>query len=122
MSIWEEGADKELEVKLDNNEYDERQLLEIKIPIQIPYLINDADFERHYGEIEIEGRFYSFVKRKVKDGFLILKCIPNSAKDQIKEAGNDYFKKTSGLATTDKKQTSLNFAKNFWNSSNTSST
>ena len=84
MCIWEEGADKELEVKLDNHQYDERQLLEIKVPINIPYLINDADFERHYGEIEIDGRYYSFVKRKVEDGYLILKCIPNNAKEKIK--------------------------------------
>ena len=116
-SILTDNADKKLELKLDNNQYDESQLIELKVPLNVPYQNDQADFERYYGEIEIDGMHYTYVKRKVQDGYLILKCIPNSSKDQIKIAGNDYFKLTNGLDQNqaDKNQNSnSNLAKNFW--------
>ena len=113
-SILTKDADKQLELRLDNNEYDEAQLIELKVPLNIPYQNNQADFERHYGEIEIDGKYYTYVKRKIENGYLILKCIPNSSKEQIKEAGNDYFKMTNGLGQPDKKQDNGNYVKNFW--------
>ena len=116
-SILTNNADKKLELKLDNNQYDESQLIELKVPLNIPYQNDQADFERHYGEIEIDGKYYTYVKRKIEDGFLILKCIPNSSKEKIKTAGNDYFKMTNGFDQNqpDKKQNNnSNLAKNFW--------
>ncbi len=113
-SILTKDADKQLELRLDNNEYDEAQLIELKVPLNIPYQNNQADFERHYGEIEIDGKYYTYVKRKIENGYLILKCIANNSKEQIKEAGNDYFKMTNGLGQPDKKQDNGNYAKNFW--------
>jgi hypothetical protein len=112
-TILVNGADKQLELRLDNNEYDESQLIEIKVPLNIPYQSTQADFERCYGEIEIAGKYYTYVKRKVGNGYLILKCIPNNSKEQIKAAGNDYFKMTNGLGQPDKKQDKSNVAKNF---------
>lgn len=113
-SLMLKDSDKKLELKLDNNEYDESQLIELKIPLNIPYQNDQASFERHYGEVEIDGKFYTYVKRKVESGYLILKCIPNNSKADIKTAGNDYFKMTNGLGQPDKKQDNSNFAKNFW--------
>ena len=116
-SVLTDNADKKLELRLDNNQYDESQLIELRVPLNIPYQNDQADFERHYGEIEIDGKYYTYVKRKIEDGFLILKCIPNSSKEQIKTAGNDYFKMTNGFDQnqSDKKQNNnSNLAKNFW--------
>ena len=116
-SILSENADKKLELRLDNNQYDESQLIELRVPLNLAYQNDQGDFERHYGEIEIDGMYYTYVKRKIEDGYLIVKCIPNSSKEQIKEAGNDYFKMTNGLDQNqpDKKQSSnSNLAKNFW--------
>lgn len=116
-SILTNNADKQLELRLDKNQYDESQLIELKVALNIPYQNDQADFERHYGEIEIDGKYYTYVKRKIEGGFLILKCIPNNSKEQIKEAGNDYFKMTNGFDQNqpDKKQNNnSNLAKNFW--------
>ena len=83
--------------------------------LNIPYQNNQTEFERHYGEIEVNGKYYTYVKRKIENGFLVLKCIPNNSKEKIKAAGNDFFKMANGLAQDQqgKKQNS-NFAKNFW--------
>ena len=90
-------ADQQLEAQLDNQEYDEASLIEVRINLNVPYQNNQTEFERHYGEMEVDGVFYTYVKSKVENGFLVLKCIPNDSKQAIKEAGTDYYKKTNGL-------------------------
>lgn len=116
-SLMETRADQQLEARLDNQEYDEAELIEVKIPLQVPYQISQPEFERHYGEVEVDGKYYTYVKSKVVDGFLVLKCIANSAKDEIKAAGSNYYKKANGLdqQSSDKKGGDYSgFAKNFW--------
>jgi hypothetical protein len=116
MNIMAKSADQRLEARLDSNDYDEAQLIELKVPLNMPYQNQQSEFERHYGEIEINGKYYTYVKRKVENGFLVLKCISNSSKQSIESAGTDYFKMTNGLGQPDKKQqdSNKNFAKNFW--------
>ena len=116
-NILTKDADQQLEAQLDNNQYDESQLVEVRIPLNMPYQRAETDFERHYGEIEAGGKFYTYVKRKIENGVLVLLCIPNNSKEKIKAAGNDYFKTVNGLeqGQPDKKQNNnSNFAKNFW--------
>jgi len=115
-TILTKDADKQLEVLLDNEQYDESQLIEVRVALNVPYQNDQAEFERHYGEMEVDGKYYTYVKRKIEGGFLVLKCIPNSSKEKIKAAGNDFFKMANGLDDNqpDKKQNSSSFAKNFW--------
>ena len=117
MGIMTKESDQHLELRLDNNDYDESQLIEVRVALNMPYQNDQAEFERHYGEMEVDGKYYTYVKRKIEKGFLVLKCIPNNSKEKIKAAGNDYFKMANGLGDQqqDKNQNSSNnFAKNFW--------
>ncbi len=95
--LLSEKADARLEAALDNDQYDESQLIEVKVALNVPYQVNSSEFERHYGEMQVDGVYYTYVKSKVEDGFLVLKCIPNASKQQIHSAGNDYYKMTNGL-------------------------
>jgi hypothetical protein len=90
-------ADNQLEARLDVNDYDESQLTEIKVPLNMPYQYNSSNFERHSGEIEINGKIYAYVKRKVEDGYLVLKCIPNNVKQELRNADNILFTVNNGL-------------------------
>jgi hypothetical protein len=90
-------ADQQLEARLDVNDYDESQLIEIRVELNIPYQYSWSNFERHSGEIEINGKIYAYVKRKVEDGWLVLKCIPNKAKEDLKNADNILFTVNNGL-------------------------
>ena len=109
-------ADRHLEAQLDNNDYDESELIELRVPLNVPYQNDNASFQRYYGEIEVNGKYYTYVKRKVEDGYLVLKCISNSSKQKIKAVSNDFFKMTNVLTQDQpgKKQNTTNFAKNFW--------
>lgn len=90
-------ADQQLEARLDNEQYNESQLIEVRVALNVPYQTSQSDFERHYGEMEVDGVIYTYVKSKVENGYLVLKCIPNAGKAEIRTAGNDYYKMTNGL-------------------------
>lgn len=95
--ILQQQADTQLEARLDQNDYDESQLIELRVTLNLPYQTNWADFERVDGEIEINGIHYKYVKRKVQDGQLVLLCLPNEAKMRLQTARDDFFKLVNDL-------------------------
>jgi hypothetical protein len=116
FTAWlQQRADHQLESSIDASDYDESQLLEIRVALNMPYQNNQSEFERHYGEAEINGTIYTYVKRKIEDGYLILKCIPNRQKQAIKNASNIFFSINNGLDQQNKgNQTPVNnIVKNF---------
>lgn len=96
-AIQSQIASSRLETRIDQEYYSIQDLVELRIPLEVPYQLNQADFERSYGEVEVDGRVYVHVKRKIENGHLILLCLPNENKEQIEKAGKDYFKGTNGL-------------------------
>lgn len=90
-------ANTKLEAKLDNNDYNESQLIELRVPINLPYHNDWKAFERYNGEIEIEGVHYKYVKRKVEKGELVLLCLPNSEKQLLQSARDNFFKLVNDL-------------------------
>jgi hypothetical protein len=98
-------SDRVLEASLDKEEYDPNDLITVKVPLTLPYVNDWSDFQRANGEIEIEGRVYKFVKRKICQGQLILLCLPDDRKTHLKMAKEDFFKLTNDLsAISSKKQ------------------
>lgn len=116
ISAMQDHADRKLEALLDNSEYDESQLIEIRVTMNMPYQQRFTEYERHYGEIEIDGTTYTYVKRKVEGDVVVLKCIANQSKQKLKSIDNDLTKANSGVDTDDpgKQQQQSSFAKNFW--------
>jgi hypothetical protein len=97
INLVQQQADTNLEARLDRNEYDESQLIEIKVPVNMPYQTDWAGFERCDGEIEVNGIHYKYVKRKVQDGQLVLKCIANQTRQRLESAKDDLFKISNDL-------------------------
>jgi len=90
-------ADAQLIAKLDNNDYDESRLIEIRIPLNMPYMTSQSGFERCDGQVEVNGRHYNYVKRKIENGQLVLKCIPNDTRQRLQSARDDFFKLVNDL-------------------------
>ena len=103
MNLLEQKASFSLQQQLDNEQYTHSDLVEIKVPINLPYLSNWSSFEKFHGETEINGIHYKYVKRKLVNDTLILLCIPNSQKNELRTAQSDYFKQVNDLANTSKK-------------------
>lgn len=90
-------ASKQLEASLDNNSYDESQLVEIKVAVHLPYQTSWGSYERYNGEIQLNGVRYKYVKRKLANDTLYLKCIPNTKEMMLQTAKNDFFKLSNNL-------------------------
>lgn len=86
----ESRADLKLEAQLDANYFEESELITIKLPLQLSYPTGWQEFERHDGEIEIDGTVYKFVKRKISYDSLILLCIPHKDKMKLKSSENHF--------------------------------
>ena len=113
ISLVQTESDNRLETRLDNQEYDESQLIEIQVALNMPYQERFTDFERHYGEIEIDGRSYTYVKRKIDGNTVIFKCIANESKQQLRSIQDELAQANSNTDMDQpgqQKQTS--FAKN----------
>lgn len=90
-------ANQQLETVLDNNDYDESQLIELKVPVHLPYQTNWTSYQRYSGEIEMNGVTYKYVKRKLANDTLYLKCIPNMEKMHLETARNEFFRISNNL-------------------------
>ncbi|MEP6514524.1 MAG: hypothetical protein ABJA79_11685 [Parafilimonas sp.] len=107
ISLLENKADSNLEASIDNKDYDESELVEMRTSLNMPYQDRHTEFERHYGEITIDGQVYNYVERKIDGNVLVLKCIANTQKQQLKEKADDITKANSGQdqQNNNKKQT-----------------
>jgi len=86
-------SDKQLVQQLDSHQYNDNELIEVKIPLHTPYLTSWSDYERVDGEAEVNGLYYSYVKRKIHNDTLYLLCLPNKSKTQLTAARIDYAQK-----------------------------
>ncbi|HRP56934.1 hypothetical protein [Agriterribacter sp.] len=97
LQYWEVQENTKMEVRLDQQQYDEKDLVEVKIPINLPYHSNWSDFERYDGEIDIDGVHYKYVKRKIFNDSLVLLCIPDKIKTKINTARDEFFSLVNDL-------------------------
>lgn len=69
--------------KADHSQLVESDLTEIKIKLNLPYIKDWASYERYDGELELNGVYYSYVKRKVYHDTLFLLCVRNERKTAL---------------------------------------
>lgn len=105
--LMESKADVALETKIENEEYDESSLIEIRVPLNAPYISgNSTEFERFDGELELDGTHYKYVKRKVVNGELVLLCIPHKSKTELQNSRLAFFKLVNDLNQSQNKEKS----------------
>jgi hypothetical protein len=90
-------ADTRLEAQLDHEQYNESSLIEIRVPLNMPYQVATGGFERYDGEIEYNGIHYKYVKRKIENGQLVVLCLPNETKMRLQSARDEFFKLVNDL-------------------------
>lgn len=95
----QEKSDTQYEVALDRNQYDESQLMAITVSLDMPYQVENSDYERVDGEISVDGKIYKYVKRRVINGQLQLLCIPDHSKMKLQSAKDVFFALSNNIAT-----------------------
>ena len=92
FSVLQQRADNNIVAKIDKQDYSDADLLTLTVPLSMPYITDSKDFERTDGEITLNGTVYHYVERKISNGNLILKCLPNDEKTHLQTAKEDFFK------------------------------
>jgi hypothetical protein len=83
----EDTANRQLEARLDQDRFDESQLISIKVPsTHLSYYNSSAKFERVDGQIEVNGVQYKYVKRRLFNDSLELL---QTARNQFFQLVND---------------------------------
>ena len=65
----QQRADSQLQASLDKQQYNEQDLVTIKVPLSLPYQTNWKEFERVDGEIKLDGKIYKYVKNNLSSLF-----------------------------------------------------
>lgn len=86
-------SDKLFVQRLDNNQYNEDELVQISIPLHLPYYHNQTAYERIDGEVCYKSISYRYVKRKVVNDTLYILCLKNEAKTDLQSEQTAYAKK-----------------------------
>jgi len=94
-----------VQASIDNNTYEGSKLIQIKVPLNMPYLSSNKSFEKVEGCITIDGRAYKYVKRKIENGQLVLSCLADDKKTSIDNAKTEFGYYVNDIPTTNKKGT-----------------
>jgi len=92
FSVLQQKADNNIVAKIDKQDYNDADLVTLTVPLSMPYVTDSKDFERTDGEITLSGKVYHYVERKISNGNLILKCLPDVEKTHLQTAKDDFFK------------------------------
>ena len=85
-NYFDQKASAHLISLINENNYNESELVSVKTPINLPYYSNSPKFERLDGEMEINGVVYQYVERRI---------LPNQDRLHIKNAKESFDKLAS---------------------------
>ncbi|HYH14183.1 MAG TPA: hypothetical protein VD794_03120 [Flavisolibacter sp.] len=105
-------SDAQLSVLIDNDEFEEEELITIKTRLSLPYYTNSVTYERVDGVISIDGVYYNYVKRRVFNDSLELLCLPNPAKTVLEKIEVGFSKNVTDNTSDDKSNKKLTVIKN----------
>lgn len=92
-------ADIKADRAIDENTYDRAQTVTIKIPLSLPYPIQNG-FERISGDFEYEGEFYKLVEQKYENDTVFVVCLKNNEKKQALAVLHDIVKQSTDQSST----------------------
>ena len=109
-NYFDQKASAHLSELIEQNDYNESELVSVKTPINLPYYSNNPKFERVDGEMEIEGIVYQYVERRVYNDSVEIRILPNQDRLHIKNAKESFDKLASDFEQklTDKKSVPVN--------------
>jgi hypothetical protein len=109
-NYFDQKASDHLVSLIEQNNYDESDLISVKTPINLPYYSNSPKFERVDGEMEINGIVYQYIERRVYNDSVEIRVLPNQDRLHIKNAKESFDKLASDFEQklTDKKSVPVN--------------
>lgn len=111
-NYFDQKATNQFNQRIEENNYNEADLVLIKTPINLPYYANHPQFEQVQGEMVVNGVIYQYVARRIFNDSLELKVLPNQDRLHIKNIREDFYKLASDFEQggIDKKSIPVNKA------------
>ncbi|RYY55029.1 MAG: hypothetical protein EOO09_12125 [Chitinophagaceae bacterium] len=83
--------------RLDRGDYNHKDLVEVKIPLSMPYYNrHDEGYERLEGVVQAGGRTYDYVQRRIAGDTIYLLCLANDLKSELQKAKLEKTAEESG--------------------------
>ena len=96
-------ANQKLDQRLDQNQYNNEETFLFKLPVTLPYGLNQEGYQRVNGSFEHNGEFYKLVKQKHENDTLYIVCIRDHEEQKIVNAFSDYVKLSNDLDASSQK-------------------
>jgi len=103
-------ADVVMNQQIDNNEYTPDQTVTLKIPLTLPYPVQQNNFERVQGEFEHQGEFYKLVEQKYLNDTVYIVCIKNNEEKKAFKVLSDFVKLSTDQSPSSSGQNSKTIA------------
>lgn len=101
VTCMQERMDRNMVASLDDNHYDESQLVSVKVPIShLSYYNSSNQFERVDGSVELGGVQYRYVKRRIYNDSLEFLCLPDRAATALQTVKSDFDRLVNGFQAT----------------------
>ncbi len=100
---------------LDSDRYDPSNTITLKVPVSIPYMPDQSEFERVHGQFKHNGELYRLVKQRYAKDTLTVVCVKDIKHKQIDQALSDYVKTITDKQTDPKPtaKTVISFIKDY---------
>lgn len=108
LNYLENKSDIQFQASLFQDQYDEANLIHLKVAASTPYGPNSEEFESATGDVEINGVTYHFVKRRFFKDSLELLAVPNIEKIGIRNARDQFLNLAANFNSTSQKESSTN--------------
>lgn len=110
----QERATQQVQAQIDEGGYEQTALLEMSVSLDLPYTTNWTDWEKMEGDVQIDGIHYRYVERKLADGRMYVRCLPNTPKQNVLNARDAFFKMAYDInKQTENKKSSGVFVSNY---------
>lgn len=81
-----------MDQRLDADDYEASQTMTIKLPITVPYMSDNGDFERVNGKFQHNGEVYRLVKQRYANDTLTILCVKDRESKKIQDVLSHYVK------------------------------
>ena len=93
--------------RINHNRYRNSELLEVKIPVNLPTLQDWTEYEAISGQVQFKNNKYNYAEIRMTRDTLFLLVIPNHERTKLIDANIIYAKQVNDIPINKKPHTSL---------------
>ena len=85
FSLLQEQAGRQLSERLELDQVSDKEILEVKVPLNLPYPITSTGFERVEGVVKSGDRYYQLLKQKIENDTLTLVLVKDHKSNHLED-------------------------------------